>query len=133
MTDIFAKEKRSEIMSKIKSRETKLEIEFRKALWSSGVRGYRKNKKIERFCTPDIVFSKKKVAVFLDSDFWHGRKNTPKTNKKFWIAKFKRNIARDKKVKAVLKKRGWAVIRFSETKIKEDFRKCVEIVKKTVF
>ena len=75
---------------------------------------------------PDIVFKKKKVAVFVDSDFWHGHPDRyikPKTNIIYWRAKIERNKQRDKKVSCILKNNGWKVIRLWEKDIKRDLRK----------
>lgn len=92
---------RSENMRRIKSKDTSIEIKLRKALWNKGFR-YRKNCK-DIFGNPDLCFKKKKVAIFCDSEFWHGKnllekKYIPKTNTNFWIPKLKRNIERDLQV-----------------------------------
>lgn len=81
---------RSENMRRIKSKDTSIEIKLRKELWERGFR-YRKNCK-DVFGKPDIYFKKKKIAIFSDSEFWHGKyykegKYIPKTNTKFWIEK----------------------------------------------
>ena len=78
------------------------------------------------FGKPDIVFKRKKIAIFVDSDFWHGRKHLPKTNQEFWIKKFERNRQRDIEVNVKLAELGWVIIRFSEEEIKKDIEKCVE-------
>jgi DNA mismatch endonuclease (patch repair protein) len=106
---------RSENMSRIRSRNTAIEIILRKELWKRGLR-YRVNfGKV--FGRPDIVFPGKKVAVFCDSEFWHGRyfaegKYAVKTNTDYWTPKLKRNIERDNEVNRVLKDGGWTVLRF---------------------
>jgi DNA mismatch endonuclease (patch repair protein) len=92
---------RSENMRRIKSSDTSIEILLRKELWKRGLR-YRKNVK-DIFGKPDIVFKGKKLAVFADSEFWHGKqflegKYIPKTNTEFWAKKITRNIERDKEV-----------------------------------
>ncbi|RXI45764.1 very short patch repair endonuclease [Malaciobacter mytili] len=114
---------RSENMRKIKSKDTSIEIKLRKELWKRGYR-YRKNCK-DVFGKPDICFKKKKIAIFCDSEFWHGKyykekKYIPKTNTKFWIDKFERNIKRDKEVNKKLKEEGWITLRFWEYEIKKD-------------
>jgi DNA mismatch endonuclease (patch repair protein) len=79
---------------------------------------------------PDIVFSRKKLAIFVDSDFWHYNLKIfimPKTNIKYWKNKIKRNIERDKYVNKVLRKMGWKILRFWESDIKKD---TIKIVKK---
>ena len=101
---------RSENMRRVKSKDTSIEILLRKELWKRGFR-YRKNVK-DIFGKPDIVFKGKKVAIFADSEFWHGKylmegKYIPKTNTKFWIEKIERNTERDKAVSQKLKDDGW--------------------------
>src|SRR6056297_76653 len=99
MADHLTKEQRKRNMKAVKSKDSKIEVKLRKALWREGLR-YRKHySKIPG--KPDIVFIGKKVAVFCDSEFWHGknweeRKNDFKSNKEFWINKIERNIQRDK-------------------------------------
>jgi len=118
MTDIVSKKKRSEIMSRVKSKDSKIEINFRKALWKQGFR-YRKNPK-NYFGKPDLVFKKYKTVIFIDSCFWHGCKKhcrLPSTNKKYWIAKIKRNKKRDKEVNKYYKKIDWRIIRIWEHKL----------------
>lgn len=120
---------RSEIMARVHSKDTKPELILRKLLWSQGYR-YRKNyKKI--FGTPDIVFIKKKIAIFCDSEFWHGidylnGTNIPKTNTQYWIDKFEKNIRRDKEVNAKLECDGWKVLRFLEKDILDNPNVCVK-------
>ena len=76
------------------------------------------------FDKPDIVFRKQKVAIFCDSEFWHGKKYLNgeqfKTNASFWEAKIKRNIERDKEVNERLKSEGWTVLRFWDGDIKKE-------------
>lgn len=87
------------------------------------------------FGKPDFVFRRKKVAVFVDSDFWHGRRGRcvmPKTNTEFWENKIKRNRLRDREVGRELKKQGWTVIRIWESDIKKDLRKSVKKIFKAL-
>lgn len=120
---------RSELMKKIRSNDTKMEILLRKSLWALGVR-YRKNyKKLPG--APDILLTKAKVAIFVDGEFWHGynwvvKKNRLKTNQNFWIPKIERNIERDIENNEALKKAGFKVIRFWEHEIKKDLNNCVK-------
>lgn len=77
---------------------------------------------------PDIVFRQKKIAVFIDSDFWHGHPNgyvPPKTNRNYWKKKILRNKERDREVNRELRKQGWKVMRFWEKDIKKNPEKCV--------
>ena len=125
---------RSENMKRIKSKDTSIEIILRKALWKKGYR-YRKNCK-DVVGKPDLCFKGKKLAVFCDSEFWHGKyllegKYVPKTNRKFWIEKLKRNIERDKTVNLKLKENGWTVLRFWESDIRKNTDLCVDIFEKT--
>ena len=113
---------RSKIMSKIKSKNTKPELAFRKALWKAGYRYRIDFKKL--IGKPDIVLNKYKTVIFIDGDYWHGynweeRKKKIKTNRSFWIAKIERNIQRDREVNAALQRKGYTVFRFWEREIKK--------------
>ena len=80
---------------------------------------------------PDIVFRRKKIAVFIDSDFWHGHPKRcimPKTNIDYWLNKIARNRKRDKEVNCILEKDGWDVIRLWEYNVKNRFDKCINII-----
>jgi DNA mismatch endonuclease (patch repair protein) len=105
--DILTPEQRKKNMQNIKSKNTKHEIKFRKALWRKGIR-YRLNVK-DVYGKPDVCIKNKKIAIFIDSEFWHGKYllegKIPKTNQEFWIKKLNRNIKRDKEVNGVLKKK----------------------------
>ena len=119
MADTFSKKKRSEIMSKVKGKDTSIEVKFRKALWHSGYR-YRTHVKMPG--NPDIVFGKHKIAIFIDGCFWHGceacKKPLPKTNERYWTEKIEKNVARDAKATERLESQGWRVIRIWEHDIK---------------
>lgn len=122
---------RSKIMSKIKGKNTKPELAFRKALYASGYRYRVDYKKLKG--KPDIALPKYKTVIFIDGDYWHGRnwqerKPKIKTNREFWIAKFERNIQRDKEVNLELKKQGYTVFRFWEKEIKQNLSTCLEEV-----
>ena len=114
--DVFTKEKRSEIMSAIRSKDSKFEQSFLK-WFSETVRDpIRLHPKDVMGC-PDVVLKNKKIIFFLDSCFWHGCKihcRVPKSNQEYWSQKIKRNRSRDKLVNACLKKQGWKVIRIWE-------------------
>jgi len=125
---------RSENMKRIKSKDTSIEIILRRALWKKGYR-YRKNCK-DVIGKPDLCFKGKKLAVFCDSEFWHGKylmegKYIPNTNRKFWIEKLEKNIERDKTVNTKLRENGWTVLRFWESDIRKNTEKCVEIFENT--
>ena len=132
--DVLTKEQRHRCMKNVKSVNTKLEVLLRKALWHNGIR-YRKNYK----ClpgTPDIAITKRKIAIFVDGDFWHARNHqyNPgeqiRTNKTFWGTKLARNVERDKEVNDALLAEGWLVLRFWESDIKKDVAKCVREIER---
>ena len=131
MPDKFDKQTRSAIMSKIKGKNTSLEVNFRKLLWKDGLRGYRLHCKLPG--KPDVVFTKKKVAVFIDGCFWHKCPKCykePKSRKKYWLPKITNNAMRDRKNIQMLKKEGFRVIRLWEHEIKKNPEKCIERVNK---
>lgn len=131
--DRLTKEQRHKNMVAIKSKDTKIEVMLRKALWHKGIR-YRKNTKVLN-CHPDIVITKYKIAVFCDGDFWHGKifeRYDVTTNAKFWHEKIKRNVERDLENTIELRDNGWTVLRFWETDIKKNLDMCVEAVLKEV-
>ena len=134
MADVFVDAKRHNNMSRIKSKDTTPEVMFRKALWHCGIR-YRKNyKKLPG--TPDIAITKRKIAIFVDGDFWHARNHQDnpgeqiRTNKTFWGTKLARNVERDKEVNDALLAEGWLVLRFWESDIKKDVAKCVREIER---
>lgn len=112
-------------MQSVKSKGSNIETAFAQVLWARGLR-YRKNDK-SVFGKPDLTFKKCRVAIFIDSEFWHGKdfsegKNIPQSNRKFWIAKFQKNIQRDTLVNEILTKDGWKVIRVWERELKRDIQ-----------
>lgn len=131
MADRITKEQRSRIMSRIKSVNTSLELSVRKLLSKNKIRGYRLNYKI--LGKPDIVFLSKKIAIFVDGDFWHGY-NWKRLNKvppkRYWQKKIEKTIERDKRYTKQLKKDGWRVLRFWEHEIKKNPEKCLIKIKK---
>ncbi len=120
-------------MKQVKSKGSEIEVLLQKELWRRGLR-YRKNvKSIEG--KPDIAFIGKKIAVFCDSEFWHGydwenRKNDFKSNTEFWISKIERNMQRDKEVTQKLQSDGWIVLRFWGKEIKKNLAECADIVER---
>ncbi len=115
--------KRSKIMSKIRGKNTKPELAFRKALYAAGFRYRIDYKKL--IGKPDILLKKYRTAIFIDGEYWHGynweqRKPKVKTNREFWIAKIERNMQRDREVNAELRRLGYTVFRFWETEIKKE-------------
>lgn len=123
--------KRSKIMSKIRGKNTKPELAFRKALYAAGYRYRIDYKKL--IGKPDILLKKYRTAIFIDGEYWHGhnweeRKPKVKTNREFWIAKIERNMQRDREVNAELRRLDYTVFRFWETEIKKDLDTCLQKV-----
>lgn len=123
----------SNTAKKIKSKNTQIELKLGKAMWAEGLR-YRKQCK-DVFGKPDFCFKGKKIAIFCDSEFWHGKNFIDgekfKTNVDFWENKIQRNIERDKVVNKTLIEQGWSVLRFWSKEINKDINKCIDEVKKT--
>lgn len=106
---------RSEIMSRVKGKDSTAERALRSALHAAGLR-FRLHRRIEGV-TVDIVFPRPKVAVFIDGCFWHGcpkHATFPKSNEDYWLPKLKENKARDRRQTARLRRAGWTVIRVWE-------------------
>jgi len=120
MTDVHTKKQRSYNMSMIKGKNTEPELILRKLLSSNGIKGYRLNYRLTG--KPDIVFSKYRLAIFIDGCFWHKCPKCfiqPENNKEFWKKKIKGNVKRDKTVNKLLKQEGWKVIRIWEHLLKK--------------
>ena len=125
--DKLTKKKRSELMSKVRSKNSKAELIIFRELRKRKIYFAKHVKKI--IGTPDIVFRRKKVVVFIDSDFWHGhpeRGTMPKTNTEYWSNKIKENKERQIKVNKELKKQGWKVVRLWEYDIKRNLEESIE-------
>lgn len=122
MADIFTKEERSKIMSKIRSKNNKsTELKLIKIFKEYGITGWRRNYNVKGH--PDFVFLQKKIAVFVDGCFWHGHKcrNTvPKDNAYYWDTKIKRNRQHDKNTTKMFIQKGWTVIRIWECEFKKN-------------
>lgn len=122
-------------MQQVKCKDSEIELLLRKALWQKGLH-YRKNVK-SVFGHPDIAFIGKKVAVFCDSEFWHGydwdrRKEDFKVRQDFWIPKIERNMQRDKEVTEKLEADGWIVLRFWGKEIKHNLDACVKTIEEAL-
>ena len=132
--DVFTKEKRSQVMAAIKGKDTKQEVRLARALWHRGHR-YRKHDKTI-FGTPDLSFKKYRIAVFVDSEFFHGKdwetKKRPATNAEFWHNKITRNIQRDLEVNDYLTSRGWTVLRFWSDDVKRKLFTTMRSVEKQI-
>jgi len=129
MSDKLIPEKRSWNMSRIKGKDTKIEVEVRKYLFSKGYR-FRKNDK--RYPgKSDIVLPKYHVAIFVHGCFWHRHEGckdatTPKTRTEFWLEKFDKNVKNDQIKQEKLRELGWKVIVIWECEIKKDLIKTME-------
>ena len=134
--DKLSKEQRRKNMQAVKSKGSKIELALGKALWNKGFR-YRKNDKTV-FGKPDFTFKKHKIAIFVDSEFWHGKdwvikKNDHKSNQEFWHKKIERNIQRDMEVTEFLLKDGWKVIRFWGKEVLKNTDICVQKIEKEIY
>jgi len=131
--DNVSREKRSEIMSQIKSKNSKIEILFRKELWKLGFR-YRKNSN-KYFGKPDIVLPKYESVIFIDSCFWHGcarHCRMPSTHQEYWIQKISKNKLRDKKVSKHYIDQSWNVFRIWEHELKSNLEKTVKKINRHI-
>jgi DNA mismatch endonuclease (patch repair protein) len=126
LTDIFSKEKRSWVMSRIRSKDTKIEKLMEQKLNEHEIR-FKKHYKI--FGTPDFVIEDKKIAIFLDGEFWHGHKKGKVKLRKlpeYWQKKIAYNKKRMQTVNQKLKKEGWIVLRFWERDVKKNLDSCIK-------
>ncbi len=133
--DRHTPEQRRKNMQAVKNSGSKIETMLQKELWKRGLR-YRKNAK-QVYGKPDIAFIGKKIAVFCDSEFFHGydwesKQKEIKSNREFWIPKIERNIQRDVEVNEKLKSEGWTVIRFWGKEIKSDLKECADRIEEAV-
>ena len=129
MTDVISKRKRSEVMSKVKSENTKIEKELKNLLRGLNFRYQPSN----IYGKPDFAIKKRKIAVFLDSCFWHKcplHFRAPSSNKAYWRPKINRNARRAKEVNKKLNADGWLVIRFWEHQVRENPEKIEGLVVK---
>ena len=117
MTDVFTPEKRSWIMSRIRSTNTWIDKSMKQILTELKC-SYQMYPKL--YGNPDFVIKKKRIVIFCDGDFWHGFKyKEKKPRKKYWKEKIERNIKRDRRVTRKLRGEGWSVLRFWEHDIKK--------------
>ena len=138
MADVLTPAQRRKNMQHIKSRDTKIEVILRKALWK---RGYRYRKNYDKLPGhPDIAITKYKIAIFCDGEFFHGKdwevlkpKLEKSNNSDFWINKISRNRDRDDEVNKSLLFMGWTVIRFWGTDIEKNTDECIKVIEETVF
>ena len=138
MADNLTKEQRHKNMSHIKSKDTSIEVKLRKALWSRGYR-YRKNYN-ELPGKPDIAITKYRIAIFCDSEFFHGKdwevlkpRLQKGDNAEYWIPKIQRNRERDDEINKKLLFLGWKVIRFWGRDIMKKTDECVKVIEETIW
>ena len=127
----YTTNQRSKIMSKIRGKNTKPELLFRKALWKKNVRFRVDSKQLPG--RPDVSIKKYKLAIFIDGEYWHGynwdkRKPKLKTNRRFWIPKIERNMQRDREVNQQLNEMGYTVFRFWSHEIEDNLKICINDV-----
>jgi len=127
----YTTQARSKMMGKIRGKNTKPELLFRKALHHAGVRFRIHCKDLPG--NPDIANKRKQFVIFIDGEFWHGfqweeKKHKIKRNRDFWIAKIERNMQRDQEVNQALNAKGFTVFRFWENEIKNNLGSCLQKV-----
>lgn len=135
--DNLTKEQRKRNMQNIKSKDTEIEVLLRKALWKKGYR-FRKNySKLPG--KPDIAFTKYKIAIFCDGEFFHGKdwevlkpRLEKSNNGEYWVSKISRNRERDDEINKKLLFEGWTVIRFWGNDIKKHPDECVKVVEEAI-
>lgn len=133
--DVLTPEQRRRNMRAIRNKNTKIEELLAKALKNQGLRYRRNNKEI--FGNPDFTFRQLKIAIFCDSEYFHGKdwdinKYRIKTNTEFWHNKIEGNIVRDRLVNENLLKNDWKVIRFWGEDVKKNIDFCIETIKKAI-
>lgn len=129
MSDIYSKQKRSEIMSRISRKETKPEILVRKHLFARGFRFRKNDRRLPG--SPDVVLPKYKVVIFIHGCFWHGhdeckKSKLPETNIEFWLTKIRKNVERDNKNEIELKLLGWKVIIVWQCELGRNLQQTIE-------
>lgn len=133
MADTFTKEQRSNIMARVRGKNTSPELNLKKLLSMTGIK-YNTNRKLEG--KPDIILKSQKVAIFIDGCFWHKCPicfRAPKSNRGYWKQKIKKNVDRDRKLNKTLKKEGWEVIRIWEHDFLKDPNKVLlKIIKSMI-
>lgn len=129
MTDFLSKETRSRVMSRIRAKDTKPELALRRSLFAHGVRGWRCHQK-KVAGKPDVAFTSRRVAVFVDGCFWHGHPDffTPGKSGAYWDVKIARTQERDRLANEALTEAGWKVIRFWDFEVEQDVDECVQKV-----
>jgi DNA mismatch endonuclease (patch repair protein) len=129
MADSVDQQTRSRIMRRVRSKDTRVELALRRGLWKRGVRGWRCNVRAV-FGTPDLLWKGRRIAVFVDSAWWHGHPSrwTPGKLPPKWDEKIARNRRRDEEVNHILAGEGWTVIRLWDFELQRDLESCVSRV-----
>lgn len=122
MNDMFSREERSKIMSKIRSwGNAATELRFIDILKNNKISGWRRHMKLPG--KPDFVFPSQKLVVFIDGDFWHGnprKYRSPQSNSEYWKQKILSNQRRDRRINRLLRAKGWKVFRFWQSNLKNE-------------
>lgn len=136
--DNLTKEQRHKNMVNIKGKNTSIEVCLCKALWNKGIRYIKNYNKLPG--KPDIAITKYKIAVFCDSEFFHGKdwevlkpRLEAGNNAEYWVPKITRNRERDEEVNKELLFLGWTVIRFWGKEIKKNTDECVKVIEEAIF
>lgn len=131
-------EKSHKNMSRIKAKDTSIEVTLRSALWEKGYRYHKNCSKLPG--RPDIAITKYKIAIFCDSEFFHGKdwdvlkpKLERGKNPDYWVNKIQRNIERDKEKDQQLLFLGWTVIHFWGKDILKNTDECVRVIEEAIF
>lgn len=133
MVDVFTKEKRSWVMGRIRSTNTKMENLLEKKLLENRI-DFEKYPKV--LGKPDFLLKDKKVVVFVDGCFWHKCPTCyrpPKTRKSFWLPKIRKNVKRDKEVTEKLKEEGYTVVRLWEHQVENDVDGCLKLIREALY
>ena len=135
--DPLTPEQRHKCMSAIHSKDTSIEVRLRKALWHRGIRYRKSYAKLPG--KPDIAITKYRIAVFCDSEFFHGKdweKLKPRlesgSNSGYWVKKITRNMQRDRQNEEALQSQGWTVIRFWGKEIAKQTEECVRSIEEAI-
>lgn len=134
MPDVHSAEQRRRNMQAVRSGNTKAEVSLKAALRAHDLTGYRCSPK-NVAGRPDVVFTRWKVAVFVDGCFWHGCPECyvrPETNREFWDGKLAANIGRDETVNGILAEQGWTVLRFWEHQVRRDVASVVREIERAL-
>jgi DNA mismatch endonuclease (patch repair protein) len=125
-------ERTARTMSRIKGKNTKPEVRFRKALWHAGMKGYRLHYS-KAPGKPDIAYPGRKLAIFVHGCYWHRcphcKPSIPKSHPEFWQEKFRKNVERDERKRKALEEEGWTVLTIWECRIKKRLEEMVEEVR----